>query len=417
MRLFPPISRGSARPSSPGRSYANEDWTFTIVDSPTVNAFAVPGGYVYVTRGLLALANSEAEVAAVIGHEIAHVTENHVEERQKRNRDAGIGVLVGTVLGGVIDGRDGLRKGIEMSSRVASGYVAQFSQKQEFEADERGIQYLVGAGYDPLAQARFLESMSAKAKVDAELSGKGYNPNRVDFFASHPATADRIRRATLVGNRVGGDSDGIEGRDTYLMMTAGLIYGDVPEQGYVRGRRFEHPELRFRFQVPPKFLITNSSRQVVAEGPENARFLLQGGGKATVPPERYVGRIWIPSLVKNETVDSVGEVRSLKINGLDAATVRLQVKYRGKPFIADLTVIVHQDRFHRLTTLSPVGRRDLRRALVTATESFSEISVSEAARMRPDRIELREVRRGDTVASLAEEMSLDRGRRQIFRAH
>ena len=191
--------------------YANEPWTFTIVDSPTVNAFAVPGGYVYVTRGLLALANSEAELAAVIGHEIAHVTENHVEERQKRNRDAGIGVLVGTVLGGVIDGRDGLRKGIQMGTRVATGYVAQFSQKQEFEADERGIEFLARAGYDPLAQARFLEAMSEKAEIEARLAGKGYNPNRVDFFASHPATGDRIRRATLVANQNGSDGNAHSG--------------------------------------------------------------------------------------------------------------------------------------------------------------------------------------------------------------
>ena len=190
----------------------------------------------------------------------------------------------------------------------------------------------------------------------------------------------------------------------------------MPEQGFVRGRRFEHPDLRFRFQVPPKFVITNSTKEVVAEGPEGARFLLQGGGKATVSAAHYIGRIWIPSLVKNETVSSAGEVRSLRINGLEAATVRLEVQFRGKPAMADLTVIVHRDRFHRLTTLSPIDRRDLRSALFDAAKSFEPISEREASQMRPDRIQVREVRRGDTIESLADLMSLERGKRRIFRA-
>jgi len=195
-------------------SYKDEPWTFTVLDSPVVNAFALPGGYVYVTRGLLGLANSEAEVAAVIGHEIAHLTRQQVEARQERQSDAAIGVLAGTIWGAVLDGKEGLKKGIQLSSRIATGYVAQHSQKQEFEADETGIGYLARAGYDPHAQSRFLSSLAAKAKVEAAIAGRGYNPNRVDFFASHPATGDRVRRAAIVANQ-NGRSAGILGQDAF----------------------------------------------------------------------------------------------------------------------------------------------------------------------------------------------------------
>lgn len=388
---------GIGRVVTRGTSHANEPWTFTVLDTPVVNAFAVPGGYVYVTRGLLALANSEAEVAAVIGHEVAHLTRNHVGTRQKKQQDATIGVLAGTVLGAIIDGKEGLQKGIQLSSRLASGYVAQHSQKHEFEADDTGINYLANAGYDALAQSRFLASLAAKQTVEAELAGRGYNPNRVDFFASHPATGDRIRRAV----RVAGGRGGVVGDAEYKMMIDGMIYGDSARQGFVRGRQFLHPELRFGLQVPQGFRIVNSSRSIVANGPNDARFVVQSGGRSDAPPAGFLEGKWLPTLQKLHRIKSRTRTQNVNINGIPAARFFAQIERRGRAYMGEFTVVSYEGRMHLFTGMVPGNsERDLF-SVRSAAESFRALSYAEAQTLRPLRLRMHQVRDGDTIDGLA----------------
>ena len=394
---------GIGRVITRSTSHAHERWTFTVLDTPVVNAFAVPGGYIYVTRGLLALANSEAEVAAVIGHEVAHLTRNHVSTRQKQQQDASIGILAGTVLGAILDGKEGLQKGIELSSRLASGYVAQHSQRDEFEADDTGIAYLAAAGYDALAQSRFLANLAAKQTVEAERAGRGYNPNRIDFFASHPATGDRVRRAI----RVAGGRGGVIGDDDYKSMIDGIIYGDSARQGFVRGRRFLHPELRFALEVPPGFRIVNSSSSIVANGPKDARFVVQSGGQSNASPKDFLTSKWLPSLQKLHNIKSRSRTVNVNLNGLPGARFYAAIDRRGRRYMGEFTVVAHNGRMHLFTGMIPGGsERDLA-ALRAAAESYRPLSQAEAAALRPLRIRMHRVREGDTIDGLAAQMPGD----------
>lgn len=378
----------------------DEPWTFTVLDSPVVNAFAVPGGYIYLTRGLVGLANSEAEIAAVIGHEVAHLTRRHVERRQNRAKGAGIGVLAGTILGAVLDGKDGIKQGIQLSSRVASGYVAQHSQQQEFEADETGIRFLANAGYDPHAQSRFLASMAAKAKVEAAIAGGEYNPNRVDFFASHPATGDRVRRAAATANKHANTTNAL-GQGAYFAMVDGLVYGDSARQGFVRGRTFRHPELRFVYRVPEGYRITNSARQVVAQSQQGGRMILQGGGKAEVAPLAFLQNTWLPAIKRSNDIRQTSKAQAITLNGLPAARIHAWLDRNGKPYMAEFVAISHRGRFHLLSGIAPGSNPAVLGALRQSTETFRPLSAAEAAQERPYRLRIHKVRSGDTVQSLA----------------
>lgn len=382
--------------------FAGEPWVFTVVDSPRINAFATPGGYVYITRGMVALANSEAELAAVLAHEIAHLTANHIGEREERNSNAGIGVLVGTALGAIIGGKEGLRDGIKLSTRLAQGYVAQFSQKQEFHADELGIRYLSAAGYDPMAQSRILAGLGASKELEGRIAGKAYNPNRVDFFASHPATADRVRRAQAIAERY---PTGDRGEIRFMTAIDGMIYGDSAAQGFIRGRDFIHPLARFAFRVPGTFVLTNSTRAVQAEGPRGARFILEGGGPDRGDLGRHISGRWLEAIRGKYDTGALSQIERYSLNGAAAATAYLPVTIRGEPWVVQLTAVRSTDRVHRLTGLARVEDWESRFHLGDAARSYRVLNDRQAARATPFRISTTTLTPGDGLAEIAARMA------------
>ncbi len=236
-----------------------QSYRITILNSPSINAFALPGGYLYVTRGLLALANDASEVAAVLSHEMARTSRaNHGIERQKREEAEVIASrVVAEVLSSDLAGKQALARG---KLRLAA-----FSRQQELQADEIGIRTLGQAGYDPYAAARFLNAMEdyshfMTANSDADQS--------LDFLSSHPSTPQRIDLAKAHAREFGEEGKvGDTGRDYYLNGIDGLLYGDSPEEGYVRGQTFLHGGLGIRFDVPPDFHIDNKVEAVMATGP------------------------------------------------------------------------------------------------------------------------------------------------------
>lgn len=393
---------------------AHERWVFSVTDTPVVNAFAAPGGYVYITRGLLALANSEAELAAVIGHEVAHLTASHHSKRQKRGNDAGIGVLVGTVLGGILGGKDGLKKGIELSSKVAAGYVGQFSQSQEFEADQLGTRYLAAANYNPHAQATILHSLGAKQSFEARRSGKEYNPNRVDFFATHPATADRVRKASDMAHKLGENLPRFEDEERYMAAIDGMIYGDSAEQGFVRGKTFIHPVIGFKYTVPQGFTITNSAQRIVAVGSNGAQFNLNSGGRANSQPSDYIRGVWVKQIARDVEVGRLSNITQFERNGVKGANAVLPYRQNGTNWLAHLTVIEHRGRFIRLTGRAKTGDRHLIEDFDRAAASFKALTESEAARARPYRLRSYRVQPEDTVEWLSLASPSQRLRKELF---
>ena len=400
-QVGPYVARITARMAA-ASNMPNEEFRVTVLNSPVVNAFALPGGYVYVTRGLVSLANSEAELASVIGHEIAHVTERHGRGRQNQ-------AIGATILGAVL----GLAVGSDLVNQIfnigASGYLADYSRDQENEADKVGLDMLVRAGYDPYSAPSFLQSLGDQSALHARLQGARYDPNRVDWLASHPATGQRVRdtRAQAQGTGILPASRRT-GEEAHFAAIDGMLYGDDPKEGYVRGRRFIHPELRFAFEVPEGFQMTNSSKAVSARHSSGAQLKFDGGarrGAATMAD--YLTRVWARDA-------QLKGVESLTINGIPAATGVTRVK--GK----DVRLVAYdagdgEGVYRFLIATPPRETARMEAAIREMVLSFSRLSAREAASAKPFLVETRKVRRGDTVGSLASLMAFDTAAEERFR--
>jgi len=279
----------------------NTQYTVTILDTADVNAFALPGGYIYVTRGMLALANDASEIAAVLSHEIAHVVLHHARARSNMQRQQ---QLVDKVMTGVLGGSDAQA---EERSKLS---MAAFSQQQELEADQKGIEIAGKAGYDPFAAARFLAAMGRFSKFSS-----GDAAQADDFLSSHPSTPDRIQKATgIAQNDFGNNPPHEQDRDDYMAAIDGLSFGASPQQGSIIGQRYIQPALKFTFTVPDGYKLQNTQSAVVgvAGDAEAVRF-----DSAEVPQSMsltdYLKSGWIAGLDPN----SVSEAT---VNGMDTAS-------------------------------------------------------------------------------------------------
>ncbi|MCZ4281465.1 M48 family metalloprotease [Kiloniella laminariae] len=370
----------------------DQQFTFTVLDSPIVNAFALPGGYVYTTRGLLALANDEAEVAGVLAHEIGHVTAKHSAERYGSTvaasvLAAGLGILTGS--GEVA----------QAASSAGALAVQGFSRDQEFEADLLGVRYLSRGQFDPNGMGDFLTQLQASSRLDAKIAG---DPDRADQFnimQTHPRTADRIDRAIKQAGTVT-VKDPIVGRDVYLGKIDGILYGDSPAQGYVRGQRFSHPDLELTFTAPDGFRLINGKTQVAAVAQDDSVIIFDGAkGKVSGSLKNYMTGVWAKNI-------SLNGVENITINGMDAATGQARVQGKSGPRDIRLVAIrFDADKVYRLTFISNPDRttalsEDFRRT----TYSFNRLSKAEAAKLKPYRLRIHTVRSGDTVHSLSRKM-------------
>ncbi len=378
-------------------------FTFTVLDSAMVNAFALPGGYVYVTRGLMALADSEAELAGVLGHEIGHVTARHGAQQHGRSVLVGLGAGIAGILTG--------DRGVADSVSLGGGLILRgYSRDQEFEADKLGVRYMTRAGYDPDAMASFLGRLREKAKLEARILGEGSDPDEHSLMSSHPRTIDRVEeaRAAILG---AGPVDGLVDREGYLRRIEGMTYGDSPEQGFVRGHRFVHPHLRFEFTVPPDFTLVNGQTAVKALSPNGAVivFDMAPPGPAASALD-YVRNRWGARL-------ALVDLTRLTIDGLEAATGVTRVTTERGPFDLRLVAILSQSgRMYRFLFGTPA--RDTARqtaGLQQAALSFRRLGVDEAASERPYRVRLYTARSGDTVAGLVGMMPKDPNAEALFR--
>lgn len=366
-------------------------FTFTVLDSPVVNAFALPGGYVYITRGLMALAGSEAELAGVVGHEIGHVTARH--GAQQHGRSIGVGILAG--LAGVLLGDRGAADLISLGGGL---YLRSYSREQEFEADSLGLRYLTRAGYHPEAMASFLAKLRDKSRLDAEILGTGADPDEFSLLSTHPRTIDRVKEAEAAALGDGPRGGRIE-RDAYLHRLDGMVYGDSPEQGFVRGQRFVHPKLRFEFTVPPGYVLVNGSTAVKARAPDGSAIIFDTAKPRPGTSMRdYVVRRWGARL-------SLADVTDIQVDGMPGSTGAARIATRDGPFDLRLVAIGGGDTIYRFLFATPADSTAAQdEALRRTTYSFRRISEAEAAREKPLRLRLYTARPGDTVARLAQWM-------------
>ena len=377
------------------------EFTFTVLDSPIVNAFALPGGYVYVTRGLLALADSEAELAGVLAHEIGHVTARHTAERYGQTVFAqGISLGAGLLLGDVAG---------DLTGASTMLFVRSWSRDQEHEADLLGVRYLSRVGYQPEAMASFLTRLQAHSRLEAEIRGEPGKAEDFSLLQTHPRTADRIEQAIREADTKP-VADPLVARRLYLGKIDGLLYGDNPRDGVIKGRRFLHPGLRFSFEVPDGFRLVNTPKKVIARGPKGAAIVFDMTTKAAYASMTdYLIRGW----AKDTTL---WNVEAITVNGLAAATGQTQVRGRRGPLDLRLVAIEgNAGAIYRLLFITPPRLTDaLSEGLRRTTYSFRRLSSGEAAAIKPHRLRLHRVRPGETPASVARRMVVESNRLERF---
>jgi predicted Zn-dependent protease len=376
----------------PGQRY-----TFTIIDSEDVNAFALPGGYVHVTRGLLALASDEAEMAGVLAHELGHITARHAAQRYSHGVATGLGATLLGVLGAIA----GLPAATgDLINFGAAAYLQSYSRDQEREADELAIRYMTRAGYDAEAMVSFFRKLDGYARLRAEMAGQPQAVDRFNVMASHPRTSERIENAARLAGAAqpGGQK---RQRDAYLAAIDGMVFGDSPAQGLRRGRDFLHPALRIAFTVPPGYSMSNAPDKVVARGPQGAAIVFDSertavarsaGGSMTA----YLTQVWGRQV-------RLSEVQALTINGLPAATAttRQQTRSGGLIDLRLVAIRTEPDQIFRFLLLTPANMTArLAPEMRTTVMSFRRLSPAEAAAIKPLRVRVVPVKPGDTAASL-----------------
>jgi predicted Zn-dependent protease len=359
----------------------------TLLNSPVVNAFALPSGQLYVTRGLVALANDSSELASVMSHEMAHVIAHHAETREDRVRQV---ALVSRMVNGVLSdpevGALALAK-----SKIA---LASFSRAQEFEADGIGVGIAARAGFDPYGASRFLTSLGR----DSEMRQSGptnIDPRAPDFLSSHPATPERVKNAQASARQFGAPGAGERERPAYLAAVDGMVYGDDPSEGLVRGRHFLHPRLGFTFVAPEGFTLDNTAQAILG--------VKEGGGQALrldvvrVPNEQtlpdYLNSGWI------ENVDAKS-IESATISGFPAATATA----KGDQWAFRLFAVRFGSDVYRFIFATKHMTPEVDRAFRESVASFRRMSIAETKAARPLRLRLVTVGNGDTVEHFREQI-------------
>jgi predicted Zn-dependent protease len=369
---------------------------FTVLNSPVVNAMALPGGYVYVTRGLLALARNEAEVAGVLGHEIGHVVARHAAARVSQAQLSQLGLIGLSILGGAA----GLPTDTgRLAQAAAALHLRRYSREQEFEADTLGARYMRRAGFDAAAMASFLTQLRAHGRLTAKIAGRPADTvDETDIMATHPRTLDRIRRATATVARPRPGRGARLGQASYLQVIDGMTFGSDPKQGLVRGREFSHRGLGFRFEAPKGFHLTNRPAAVLAKGPGAIVVFDADGGRAKGSMTAYLSRVWARR--------SLNDLEAITINHMPAATGWLEVEGRRGPMVLRLVAIRAAPRriYRFLFIASPHVMRRQRQAFRRMSYSLRRRSPEEAAALKASRIGIHRVGDGEARADLVARM-------------
>ena len=388
----------------------NLKYSFTVLNSEIINAFATPGGYIYITRGLMALADSEAQLAGVLAHELGHLTALHHAKRHGKSLLANILLTGASIFTGLV-APEASGSVMQAGQGLAVGLLQGFSRENEFESDDLGVRYLARAGYDPGAMAGFLRKLRAHSRLSAQLNGE--SPDTVDRFnylATHPAPIERVKRAEA-NARATRVRAPMTAQDIYFSKIDGMLYGDDPKQGFVRGRVFLHPDLRFRFEVPKGFRLLNSPRAVSAFGPKGSRIVFD---RATKPGDgsikSYLTDVWAKGA-------SLREVERIVINSLEAATgiTRLRTD-KGALDVRLLAIRVGPKIVYRFLFLTPSElTQSLARDFRRTTYSFRQLDEPEAMLLKPRKIDIIKVGRRDTAAGLARRMPFEDLKLERFR--
>ena len=376
----------------------NIRWTFTILDNPLVNAFALPGGYVYVTRGLLSLANDEAEIASVLGHEIAHVTARHTAQRHAKSTLSSVGLDILSIVVGQPIITNAASVGLQ-------GVLSAFSRSEELEADRLGIRYINKAKYDPGGSYRFLDRLNQLTKV----SSKNDSDIISSIFATHPKPIDRIK---VSKESIKSNSENIINRKYFLGAIDGMVYGENSQHGIIKDNNFYHLDLNFSFKAPKNYKINNNNNNIIAFNKNKEVVAIFDG------------------LLNNEKLSliEIAESKYLRSNIISYKEISIAnkiaivfeekkaIKFEGKEYFRKTYLINwNNNRIWRFSLLiNPQLKMKYENEADEIAKSIHELSEEEKILGRPKFISIYQTQEGDTASELAKKMALEKNQLEIF---
>lgn len=377
-------------------------YKFYVLDSPIVNAFALPGGYVYISRGLLALANNEAELAGVLGHEIGHITGRHSAERYSHGV---VGAVGSTVLSILLD-NNLASQALDIGNNV---YLSSYSRGQENEADTLGIRYMTRAGYDAAAMTDFLASLKSYSELEDKANNR--ESKGVSYLSTHPATGDRVQK-TKAEAQAAGAGKGILATDAYLNTIDGVTFGDSRKQGFVRGDTFYHPEIGFKFDVPNGFKVQNQPTQIAMVSADKSEIMIfdmdriQGDQK----PREYISYLWMKD-------QKISDIQSFEVNAMPAASARFSGMVNNRASEIILVAIEWKPKnYARFQIAVPQSGADAAiKGMMKTPESFIELSAAEKESLKPDYVDVFTAKGGEDINTVARAQTFKAFKEEYFR--
>jgi predicted Zn-dependent protease len=371
----------------------------TILNTPVPNAYALPSGNLYVTRGLLALANDASEVAAVMAHEIAHVTARHRALRDERQRETEV----------IAKAAEALKSGQNREeARIRQKLsFASFSRQQEFEADAIGVKVIAAAGYDPYGASRFLTALGRSTEELAALNAEKKSSYASDILSEHPSTPERVSRAIAAARAISAPGAGERDRAGYLAAIEGVAFGGDPATGFVQGNHYTHGGLRFILVAPDGYVLKNSAESLRGVGDRDDEVLyldwvdLPPGGSA----KNYLtSGGWIQGLLRSS-------VKTTEVNGLNAVLANA----RAGEFNFRVAVFEHSGKLFRLLFAVRALTDQTEKRFDASIASFRPLSAADVAALRSPKLDIVVAAPGDSIDTMARRMATANPPAEYFR--
>ena len=361
-------------------------WTFRVVDDPAVNAFALPGGYIYVTRGILAHLNSEAELAGVVGHEIGHVTARHTASQMSKQQLAGLGLAIGSLASSKIERYAGI------AGQALGVLFLKFSRDNENQADELGLRYMGRANYDPRQMPQIFRMLD---RVSAATGGSGRLP---EWLATHPNPGNRFEHITTLISRMPQEFAGtIVNRESYERRLDGMIFGMNPREGFFKGTEFFHPELRFRISFPSGWGTFNGKQAVAAISPQQDAVIeltLVKEGSADQAARAFL----------SEEGMQGGSVTRGRVNGLTASEAPFAATTQSSVVRGVAVFVEYGGGVYRLLGYGPESRWPAYQSVAQrALYSFGPVTDPAILNVQPQHLDILVLDRRTTIAELAQQ--------------
>jgi len=381
---------------------SNLNYSFTVLDSKEVNAFALPGGYIYITRGLMAYLNTEAELAAVLGHEIGHVTARHSVRQHSASQLANLGAALTSIF------IPSMTQTSNQLVQFAGGaLLSGYGRSHELEADGLGAEYLARTNYDPEAMLDVISVLKNQEVFDKEQArSEGREPrNYHGVFSTHPDSDTRLQEVVATAKNLNSaGTTNFVGKDEYMAHIDNLVFGDSPLEGILRGRNFYHGGLSFAMRFPEKWNVTNLPDRILlnsVDGNALMQISTENNGTTKLSPRDF--------MIKRMGLNNLEHEKPLKIHGLQAHTGISVISNEQGSIPTRFTIIYLQDRAYIIAGMAK-GQNGLSKydnTVLDTAKSFHALTNDEKVLARPYRLKIVPTTGNTRFSNLAKKSPLE----------